>query len=497
MSLSLEAVPVRGSETLPATFDPAFGLVQPRQLRLHSVFERQRAAFLAQPYPSLEQRRQALDLLEALVRDNLAAIQAAICKDFCSRSEDETLIAEVMGTLKCISYARRHLKAWMKPRRRPVDINFAPATARLLPQPLGVVGIMSPWNFPFGLVMKPLVSALAAGNRVMIKPSELTPTVSALLRELLARAFDDSQVCVIEGDADVARAFIELPFNHLMFTGSTHIGRSVMAAAAPKLTPLTLELGGKSPVIIDGHIDLQRAVTSIVTGKLLNGGQSCTAPDYVLVPRGRLGEFRERYLATVRRMYPDPIGSPDYSSIINERHYGRLQRYLDDAASRGAELAPAYPELKSLPQTRKLLPQLVINPPPEAAIMQEEIFGPLLCALPYGELGEALDFINQRPRPLALYVFTDDRRLEDEVLRNTVAGGVTVNDTLLHYTQESLPFGGVGNSGFGAYHGERGFETFSHLKPVFRQARFNSLGLLRAPYTSRSRWLLNTLIRMS
>ena len=463
--------------------------------RVRAVYDRQRAAYLAAPYPSLEQRRRKLEALHALIRERIPQIHAAISADFGHRSRDETLLTEIMGTLKAITYAKRKLRGWMKARRRPVDITFKPATARLLPQPLGVVGVMAPWNYPFGLVLKPLISAIAAGNRVMIKPSEVTPSVAALLRALLAEVFAEDEVAVIEGDARVAEVFIDLPFDHLLFTGSTQVGKLVMAAAAKHLTPLTLELGGKSPAIIDDRIDMQRAVKSIATGKLLNCGQTCTAPDYVMVPVDRLEAFVETFTATTRAMYPGIAGNDDYTSVVNERHRQRLQGYLQDAEARGARIVRI--DADEGGAGRKLAPTLVIAPPEDSAIMHEEIFGPILIVIGYARLRDAIDYINRRPRPLALYVFSDDRAVEDEVMANTVSGGVTVNDTLLHYTQESLPFGGVGHSGFGAYHGDRGFETFSHMKPIFRQSRLNGLDILRPPYGKRSRWLLERIIRMA
>jgi coniferyl-aldehyde dehydrogenase len=463
--------------------------------RVRTIFDRQRSAYLKQTYPSLEQRKKNLSALHALVRNNIPAIHAAISADFGHRSHEETLLTEIMGTLKSITYTSSRLRRWMKPRSRSVDVTFKPATARLMPQPLGVVGIMAPWNYPFGLVLKPLISAIAAGNRVMIKPSEVTPSVATLLRTLLANVFDEDEVAVIEGDARVAEIFIDLPFDHLLFTGSTQVGKLVMAAAAKHLTPLTLELGGKSPAIIDSQIDMRRAVKSIATGKLLNCGQTCTAPDYVMVPKARLPEFVSTFTSVSREMYPQIGRNADYTSVVNERHHQRLRHYLDDAAAKGAQVIPIFDE--TLIDGHKLMPALVIEPPEEAAIMREEIFGPLLIVLAYDDLGDAIAYINRRPRPLALYVFTDDRAIEDTVMANTVSGGVTVNDTLLHYTQESLPFGGVGNSGFGAYHGEKGFETFSHLKPIFRQSRFNGLDMLRPPYGNRSRWLIERIIRMA
>jgi coniferyl-aldehyde dehydrogenase len=464
---------------------------------LKSIFDEQMSAFHEQPYPPLAERLKSLADLEGVVRNHIPQILAALDKDFGHRCEEETLMAEIVGSLKAITYAKRHLKRWMKRRACPVDINFKPATAWVMPQPLGVVGIMSPWNFPFGLVIKPLIAALAAGDRVMIKPSELAPATGRLLQLMLGKIFKKSHVCVVDGDEQVAKRFTELPFNHLLFTGSTSVGKQVMAAAAVNLTPLTLELGGKSPVIIDDKYDMKRAVKSIVTGKLLNGGQTCTAPDYVMVPKARKQEFIDIFCATVRAMYPSPVSNPDYTSIINGRHYDRLQGYLSDAISRGAQHTEIYPGSESSQLARKFLPMLLIDPPEDSRIMQDEIFGPLLIVLPYEHLSSAVGYINKRPRPLALYVFTHDRSVEDYVLRSTVAGGVTINDTLLHYTQESLPFGGVGNSGFGGYHGVKGFETFSHFKPVFRQSRINFLDAVRAPYTNTSRWFLKKMIGMA
>jgi len=461
------------------------------------LFDNQKQAFVKQSNPTLEHRKQSLKSLDRVIRGNIPNIQAAISQDFGHRSGDETLISEVMGSLKAITYARKNLKSWMKPRKKKVDITFKPATAKIIPQPLGVVGIMSPWNFPFGLVIKPLIAAIAAGNRVMIKPSELTPAVAQLLHDLLLQVFDETEVCVVQGGVDVATAFTELPFDHVLFTGSTANGRRVMSAAAKNLTPVTLELGGKSPVFIDDSTNLANATKAIVTGKLLNSGQTCTAPDYVLVPSSRQAEFIKVFSETARSMYADPVNNPDFTSIVNDSHYARLQSYLDNARATGSEIVSVYPEAKSDSSKRKLVPTIVINPSHESSIMNEEIFGPILIVVSYDQLKDAVEFVRSRPHPLALYIFTEDKKVEDYVLENTIAGGVTINDTLLHYTQESLPFGGVGASGFGAYHGVAGFDTFSHMKPVFRQSRINSVDLLRAPYTGKSKWLLKNIIRIS
>lgn len=493
MNISNSQIETQAENVTPVEIEEVNAALQ----HMKSAFDNQKEAYLAQPFPTLEHRKQALNALEKVIRDNLDAIQAAVSKDFGHRSNDETLISEVMGSLKTITYARKHLKKWMKPRKKPVDITFKPATAKIVPQPLGVVGIMSPWNFPFGLVIKPLVAALAAGNRVMIKPSELTPTVAALLHDLLGKIYKETEVCVVQGGVEVASAFTELPFDHLLFTGSTQNGKRIMAAAASNLTPLTLELGGKSPVIIDKSVDMKNAVKSIATGKILNSGQTCTAPDYLLVPSSQKDEFINTFKETARGMYPDPINNPDFTSIVNDNHYARLQSYLDGAAEAGAEIVDVFPETKSCQESRKLLPTLVVTPAEDTRIMNEEIFGPILIVIPYETIEDAVAFINKRPRPLALYLFGKDKKVEDYVIKNTIAGGVTVNDTLLHYTQESLPFGGVGTSGFGAYHGVAGFETFSHMKPIFKQSRVNGVDLLRAPYTSKSKWLLKNIIRMA
>lgn len=487
----------RTATTAPASPLPLSAAGDDALERLQTLFERQREAWLAAPMPDRHSRMARLAALADAIRANLSEIQEAARLDFGNRSADETLLTEVMGSLKSITYARKRLRRWMRPRSRSVDATFKPARAKVMPQPRGVVGIMAPWNFPFGLVIKPLISALAAGNRVLIKPSELAPHIAALLERMLGEIYPDNEVAVVQGGDAVARAFAALPFDHLLFTGSTSLGRQIMAAAAPNLTPLTLELGGKSPVIIDDRIDMTRAVKSIATGKLLNAGQVCTAPDYVLVPARRVDEFVQAFGQVARAMYPEPLSNPDYTSIINERHYGRLAGYLGELRELGANTINLFAPAESRSDTRKLLPTLAIDPPAHARILHDEIFGPLLVVVPYQQLADALAYVNARPRPLALYVFSDDRQFQQTVLHNTVSGGVTINDTLLHYTQESLPFGGVGASGFGSYHGDAGFETFSHFKPIFVQSRLNSVALLRAPYTAFSRRLLNLILRIS
>jgi coniferyl-aldehyde dehydrogenase len=378
----------------------------------------------------------------------------------------------------------RHVASWMRPERRSVALQFRPGRAQIVYQPLGVVGVISPWNYPVGLALAPVAAALAAGNRVMLKPSEYTPATSALLARLLGEAFPAEQVAVITGDAEVGAAFAALPFDHLLFTGSTATGRLIMRAATENLVPVTLELGGKSPVLVDSDYPLERAACSIAHGKLLNAGQTCVAPDYVLVPGAEATRFGALFADQVKALYPSLTANPDYTAVINQRHYARLQALVDDARSKGAsviEINPAAEDLRGQPG-RKFPPTVLLGVTDDMAVMQDEIFGPVLPVKTYGTLGEAIAYINSRPRPLALYYFGAERARQREVLARTTSGGVTINDTMLHYLQEDLPFGGVGASGMGAYHGREGFRTFSHSKPVLRQARFNATDLIRPPY---------------
>ncbi|WP_027896731.1 coniferyl aldehyde dehydrogenase [Zestomonas thermotolerans] len=445
---------------------------------LESLFQQQRAAFRANPMPSAEQRIQWLKSLRQLLRDEQQTLIEAINRDFSNRSADETLLAELMPCLQGIHYASKRIKRWMKPSRRAVGLAFQPATAKVVYQPLGVVGVIVPWNYPLFLSVGPLTGALAAGNRVMIKMSESTPATSQLIKELLARIFPEDLVCVVLGEADVGVAFSRLPFDHLLFTGATSIGRHVMRAAAENLTPVTLELGGKSPAIVSADVPLADAAERIAFGKCLNAGQTCVAPDYVLVPRPRLDAFVEAYRQAVLRFYPRLENNPDYTAIINERQLQRLQGYLSDAESKGATLIPLYPQ----GQGRRLPHTLVLNARDDMKLMQEEIFGPLLPIIPYDRLEDAFAYVNERPRPLALYYFGYDKAEQQRVLHETHSGGVCLNDTLLHVAQDDLPFGGIGPSGMGHYHGHEGFLTFSKAKGVYVKQRFNAARPIYPPY---------------
>ncbi len=446
--------------------------------RLLPVFERQQLAFQAHRCPTAEERLQALEALHDLLANHQPALIEAISEDFGNRSADETRLAEIMPSLQGIDHAKRHLRRWMKPSRRRVGLAFQPASARVVYQPLGVVGIIVPWNYPLYLAIGPLIGALAAGNRVMLKLSEATPATGALLRELLAQIFPEDQVAVILGEVDTAVAFSRLPFDHLLFTGSTQVGRQVMRAAAENLTPVTLELGGKSPAIVSAGVPLADAAERIAFGKTLNAGQTCVAPDYVLVPRPRLDGFVDAYRQAVRRFYPQLIDNPDYTSLINARQQARLQGYLDDARAKGARLLPLFEQ----GQGRRMPQHLLLDVTDDMQVMQDEIFGPLLPVVPYDSLDEALAYVAARPRPLALYYFGYDKAEQRHVLQHSHSGGVCLNDTLLHVAQDDLPFGGIGPSGMGHYHGHEGFLTFSKAKGVFAKQRINAARLIYPPY---------------
>ena len=445
---------------------------------LQSLFGAQRAAYAANPMPPAAQRQQWLKALRELLSAERQVLIDAISQDFSHRSADETLLAELMPSLHGIHYASRHLNGWMKPSRRKVGLAFQPASAKVVYQPLGVVGVIVPWNYPLYLAIGPLVGALAAGNRVMLKLSESTPATGLLLKELLGRIFPEDLVGVVLGEADIGVAFSRLRFDHLLFTGATSIGKHVMRAAAENLTPVTLELGGKSPAIVSRDVPLKDAAERIAFGKTLNAGQTCVAPDYVLVPEDRVGAFVEAYRQAVRGFYPTLADNPDYTAIINERQLARLSGYISDATSKGALLIPLFDQ----GQQRRMNHSLLLNVSDEMVVMQDEIFGPLLPIVPYTDLDQAFAYINQRPRPLALYYFGYDKREQTRVLHETHSGGVCLNDTLLHVAQDDMPFGGIGASGMGHYHGHEGFLTFSKAKGVLTKQRFNAAKLVYPPY---------------
>jgi coniferyl-aldehyde dehydrogenase len=450
---------------------------------LDGAFHRMVELSRTTPPPTLAERLDRLARLRAAISDNEARFDQAISADFGHRCATETAIAETLLVLGEIKHAAKHLKAWMAPRRVATALQFFPAKNRLIPQPVGVVGIIAPWNYPLQLTLAPAVAALAAGNRVMIKPSELVPRFSALLKEVIAARFDTAEMMVTGIDDGISHAFTALPFDHLMFTGSIRVGRLVAEAAGRNLTPVTLELGGKSPAIVDRSADLDQAAERIAYGKLLNAGQTCIAPDYALVPEASVRDFAGKLQDHMRRMVGTDPDNKDYTSIISERHYARLESLVADAAAKGAQvLQSAKPGDPAWKSKRKFPPTIIVGTTPDMTVMQEEIFGPVLPVVGTRDAAGAVSYINAHDRPLALYWFGKDNAARDDVLSRTVSGGVTINDCLFHFTQINQPMGGVGASGSGAYHGEWGFRALSKLKPVFYRSPFNRLADLYPPY---------------
>ncbi|MBI1364988.1 MAG: aldehyde dehydrogenase family protein [Alphaproteobacteria bacterium] len=468
---------------MPDTARPADSAVGEREIA--RLFALQRQAFLKDPYPSREARLSRLDALLRLLDRYENDIVKAISADFGSRASEESLIAEVIGSISTARFAKKNLARWMRPRKVPTPLHLAPARSRLEPQPLGVVGIVSPWNYPVQLALGPAAAAFAAGNRILIKPSELTPRTSDLLKKMISEEFDESVAAVIVGGPETGAAFAAVPFDHLIFTGSTTVGRKVAEAAARNLTPVTLELGGKSPVILDPSADLARAGRSIAYGKMLNAGQTCIAPDYILAPKDSRDAAVDAIAAAARDLYPEIDTTADYTSIVSDRHFERLKAMVEEARAAGARIVEVGSSNALHPQ-RKMPLTIVVEPPPELRMMKEEIFGPILPVLSVASTDEAIEHVNSGDRPLALYWFGEDVSARDKVLMRTVSGGVTVNDTLMHFAQERLPFGGVGQSGMGAYHGDKGFETFSHMKPVFYQSKMSGGKVLQPPFTPKT-----------
>lgn len=451
--------------------------------RMADLLRQQRSAFLDEGPPGLQLRRARLARLRAAVLAHREALKDAVSADFGHRSRHETDIMELACVIQAIDYLSSHLRRFMKRERRHVHFFYRAARAYVEYQPLGVVGVMAPWNYPISLTLVPLATALAAGNRAMLKPSELTPRTSEALRRMLAQAFTEEEVAVVLGGPEVGAAFSALPFDHLLFTGSTQVGRKVMRAASDNLVPVTLELGGKSPAIVaHGHVN-DRTVQSIVYGKLSNAGQTCVAPDYALVHEDELDAFIAQYVATVQRFYPDGPASRDYTSIVSDRHYDRLRGLVEDARRSGARvLEIGERTARTAGRERTLAPTLVVNAGDDAPLMQEEIFGPILPVRTYRQIDEAIAYVNARPRPLALYYFGAEDRDCARLLARTTCGNVGINNTLIHVAQDDLPFGGVGPSGMGAYHGIEGFRAMSHARGVFVQGRWNFPGLLHAPF---------------
>jgi len=458
---------------------------------LNATLARLRAA-QQRNVPTYRQRMDDLKRLRIAFKASSEEFAAAMSADFGRRSRHESLLSDTFTVLKEIDYTRRHLRGWMRSKRALADWLFWPASTQVRYQPLGVVGIIAPWNYPVNLALKPLIAAIAAGNHVMLKPSEHTPRTSELLKKLLDEVFPADRVATILGGPDVASAFAALPLDHLFFTGSTAVGRKVMAAAAPNLTPVTLELGGKSPAIVAPDYPIATAVDRIAAGKFLNAGQTCIAPDYVLLPKASIPAFVEEMKKYVAQHYGDVAANPDYSSIVNAGQYSRLKGYLDQAHAAGAKIV----ELAAGDAGQRVLPPtLVLDAREDLALMQDEIFGPILPLVGVDSVDAAIAYVNARPRPLALYHFDHDRARTRRVLERTVAGGVSVNDTVMHFAQSALPFGGVGPSGMGAYHGRAGFLALSKAKPVLYQARWTSMKFMRPPYRGMADFIVKFLTR--
>ena len=461
---------------------------------MRATFDAIHVASRRDPAPDWPARKRRLQSLLALVRDNQSRIADAISTDFGHRAAQETQLLELFPSLETVRHALKHGASWMRDERRSTSLWFLPGSSKVIHQPVGVVGIIAPWNYPVYLSAGPLAAALAAGNRAMLKLSEFTPRTSELFDTLVRKHFAGDEVAVVTGDALVAADFSRLPFDHLVFTGSTSVGRHVMRAAADNLTPVTLELGGKSPAIVAPDADFDHAVQRIIVGKLFNAGQTCIAPDYALVPEDKVEAFVGASKEWVARLYPDLPANNDYSSIINAHHFERLTSYVDDARARGANVVPLS-DAQADPTARKLPPIAIIGANDDARVMQDEIFGPLLPIIPYRTLDDAIAYVRDHPRPLALYVFGRNNRDIDRVLRETHSGGATVNDVILHIAQDDLPFGGVGPSGMGHYHGRDGFLAFSKSKGVFHQSRVNAIGLFNPPYGKLFDRLVRLLLR--
>lgn len=457
--------------------------------RMSDVLARQKAANIAGGAPSLEARLGRLNRAIGLLIKYEDAIVKALTRDFGARAPAVSGITDIGASLGPLKHAKAHLKTWMKPEKRkttPAILGLLGAKAEVRFQPKGVVGIISPWNFPVNLTFAPLAGVLAAGNRAMIKPSEFTPATSELMAQMFADAFSEDEIAVFPGGPDIGQAFSGLAFDHLVFTGATSVARHVMKAAAANLVPVTLELGGKSPVILGKSADYATSAARIMAGKTLNAGQICLAPDYVMAPADQLATFVREATSAVTAMFPTIKDNPDYTAVIAERHYERIKGYVDDARAKGAEIVEINPAGEDFTQQehRKIPPTLILNPTEEMKVMQEEVFGPVLPVMTYRNVDEAIAYVNAHDRPLGLYYFGADAAEEARVLAQTTSGGVTVNDVIFHVAMEDLPFGGVGPSGMGSYHGVDGFREFSHRKSVYRQVKtdLGPMKALRPPY---------------
>ena len=443
------------------------------------VLQLQRNAYLDNPYPSREERLENLKKLEDILVDNQDAIAEAIRKDFGNRAVEESKLLELFLSIDGFRYCRKHLKKWMKHQRRGVSIWFAGASNRVLAQPKGVVGVVVPWNYPLFLAMGPLASALAAGNRCMVKMAANSSHLCELLHKLISAQFDESTLALLPGVR--GSDFTTLPFDHVIFTGSAETGRTVMRAAAENLTPVTLELGGKSPTILAEDFDVELAASRILFTKFMNAGQTCVAPDYLYLPESKRDEFVAAAKKIIAKRYPQ-LDNGQFTTVIDDSSFARLTETMADADKKGASLVNLAPGHEPNADTRLLPPHLVLDPDDSTTIMRDEIFGPLLPIRTYRDVDEVLDYINRRDRPLGLYLFSNDKALQDKVIKNTISGGVSINDCSFHVAQHDMPFGGIGASSMGHYHGHEGFVEFSKMRPIFSQFRYSALPMMYPPY---------------
>lgn len=459
---------------------------------MKAVLDRQKQSYLDEGVVTAETRIDRLDRAINILKKHGKELSDAMAADFGHRSLDQSKLTDIDGAIGPLEHAKKHVRQWMKSERRKVmfPLGIFGARGRIDYQPLGVVGNISPWNFPVQLTFSPLGGIFAAGNRTMIKPSEFTAQTSELMKQYFAEEFDETEVFVCTGGPDVGGAFSRLPFDHLLFTGATSIAKHVMRAAAENLVPVTLELGGKSPVVIGRSANLELAATNIMAGKTMNAGQICLAPDYVFLPEESQDEFVEHARASVEKMFPDIKDNDDYTSIVNERHFDRLNGYIEEARDKGAKVVEINPANEDFTQQQhhKIPPTIILDPSDDMKVMQDEIFGPVLPVKKYKDIKEPVDYVNEHDRPLGLYYFGESKSEEQHVLTHTTSGGVTVNDVIMHVAQEDLPFGGVGPSGMGSYHGYDGFKNFSHAKSVYTQSKTVSklAAAMRPPYKKAS-----------
>ena len=465
---------------------------EPTQADMQAVLDRQKKAYLSEGAVSAETRIDRLDRAIDILKTHGTKLSEAMAADFGHRSLDQSKMTDIDASIGPLESCKKQLRKWMRPEKRKTmfPLGLLGGRSRIEYQPLGVVGCISPWNFPVQLTFAPLAGIFAAGNRTMIKPSEFTVLTSELMKELFAAAFDEEEVAVFTGGPEVGGAFSALPFDHLLFTGATSVAKHVMRAAAENLVPVTLELGGKSPVIIGKSANLELAATNIMAGKTMNAGQICLSPDYVILPEESRDEFVKHAKNSVAKMFPNIKDNPDYTSIVNERHFDRLNGYVNDAKEKGATVVEINPAEEDFSQQEhhRIPPTLILDPTDDMKVMQDEIFGPILPVKQYKDIEETLDYVNSKDRPLGLYYFGQDSAEEREVLTRTTSGGVTVNDVIMHIAQEDLPFGGVGPSGMGSYHGFDGFKNFSHAKAIYTQSSTVSklAAAMRPPYKKAS-----------